>query len=182
MLFSCPLRRPRSRHALVAAAAAAAAAVTVLAAPPASAATGHSVREYQVSPLLSEPCNVQGTSSRYMWYIEQEGRRLRRIDLQTGSILTVNLPPATLPVVNLGLGIPGALSAGPCDMALGGDGQLYFNDQYNNSIGFVDPNSPAGVHEIPLPTPASLPMSIATGAMATCTLRKPWRTRSRKST
>ena len=133
----------------------------------ASASTGqigYSLKEYTVSGVEAEPCNVQGVSSRYMYEIDQEGRALGRMDLQTGQILKIQLPPATLPVVHLGLGIPGALSAGPCDMTVGGDGNLWFNDQYNNSVGYVSPAQPDVVHEISMLTPASLPMSLAVGA------------------
>ena len=125
--------------------------------------SGYSLKEYTVSSVEAEPCNVQGISNRYLWEIDQEGRALGRIDLTTGDILKIQLPPTTLPILDIGLNLPGAASAGPCDIAYAG-GQLWFNDQYNNAIGFIDPNNPTSIHELHLPTAASLPMSLATGA------------------
>ncbi|WP_442943452.1 Vgb family protein [Nocardia sp. NBC_00565] len=125
---------------------------------------GYTLVEYAVTSTLAEPCNVQGISNRYLWEIEQEARVLGRIDLETGNIVKIQLPPVTLPEMNITVELPGLLSAGPCDIALGGDGKLWFNDQYNNSVGWIDPISPDGIHEISLPTPLALPMSLATGA------------------
>jgi virginiamycin B lyase len=159
-------RRSRAIIAVIAASLSICAVITGSAS--ADTGQGYSLTEHTVSSFEAEPCNVQGTSSQYLWEIDQEGRALGRIDLKTGNILKIQMPPVnTLLGINLhlpSLTLPGAASAGPCDMALGGDGNLWVNDQYNNAIGWINPAAPDSVHELSLPTPAALPMSLATGA------------------
>nr|WP_160103001.1 hypothetical protein [Rhodococcus sp. T7] len=48
-------------------------------------------------------------------------------------------------------------------MAYGSDGNLWFNHQMANSVGYIETQAPYRMHEIPLPVPASIPMSLQAG-------------------
>lgn len=135
------------------------------AAPTASAGTAPPVTEVTIGSDLTQVCNVTAAPDGSLWFIEAGTRRLGRLDLRTGVIRKFDLPPTTVtPALPAGINLPGALPIDPCDMAIPGDGNLYFNDQYNNAIGYISLTAPQTVHEIPLPTPASVPMSLAVGA------------------
>jgi virginiamycin B lyase len=132
---------------------------------PSAASASAPVTEITVSSPLAQPCNVQAAPDGSQWFIEHGARRLGRIDLHTGVIVTVDLPNVTVvPHLPVAVQLPGAFPIGPCDMTVPGDGNLWFNDQYNNAVGYLSLRPPYVVHEIVLPTPYSVPMSMATGA------------------
>ncbi|MEX5635359.1 hypothetical protein [Parafrankia sp. FMc2] len=139
--------------------------VATTTATPAVARDGYDLTEITVASPISQPCNVETAPDGSLWYVEMATRRLGRIDLVTGHIQKFDLPPATIiPVLNLPVPLPGVFPIGPCDMAVGSDGNLWFNDPERNTIGYISMTAPYGIHEITLPTLASVPMSLATGA------------------
>ena len=131
-----------------------------------------SLTESTVSRTVDEPCNVLSAPDGALWMVTQVGRTVTRFDPKTGARQTVALPPDPTPAAQRyqdnvnqiqATGVP--QSMGPCDMTIGGDGNLWVNDPLTNSVGYIGLRSaPYVLHEIPLPTPNALPVSLAAGA------------------
>jgi virginiamycin B lyase len=131
---------------------------------PASAASTP-VTEITIGSSLTQVCQLQPAPDGSLWFVESQTRRLGRLDLKTGVIQKFDLPPVTVtPVLPAGIQLPGAVPIGPCDATIPGDGNLWFTDQYNNAVGYISLTPPYAMKEIALPTPDSVPMSLATGA------------------
>ncbi len=141
----------------------------------ATAATGASaepgdeswrIQEIQTSmPLVDQPCNVEPGPDGAMWFIEHGANRIGRIDLESGDIKKFDLPTKiNLPYVGDVLPTPSPFSQGPCDINFADDGNLWFNHQLANQVGFMKPEPPYDMTMIDLPTPASIPMSLDRGA------------------
>lgn len=133
--------------------------------PPATADSHYSLKEVTVASPLAQPCNVESAPDGSLWFIEHATRRLGRINVDTGAIRKFNLPPTLIvPVLGSDITLPGVFPIGPCDMTIPGDGNLWYNDQYRNTIGYISLSPPYTMHEVSLLTPASVPMSLNTGA------------------
>lgn len=123
--------------------------------------------EYVVSDPSSQPCNVTDTPDGALWVNLHQANQLARLDPITGEVAKFTLQGKT-PIPGIGeigpLPGPPIPSIGTCDMAYGSDGNLWFNHQVANTVGYIETQYPYRMREFQLPTPASIPMSLQAGA------------------
>jgi virginiamycin B lyase len=141
------------------------AAAVVALALPAGAQAGYTLQEIQVSSPVGQPCNLEPAPDGSLWYIQHGDSKLGRIDLKTGNIQKFSLPrKVTVPFLGGVTPYPSPFALGPCDLTFARDGNLWFNHQAANSVGYIEPTPPYRIREISLPSAGSVPMSLASGA------------------
>lgn len=93
-----------------------------------------------VSAALNEPCALALDGKGFLYIADQSNNRVRRVDLQAGTISTI---AGTGEAAYSGDGGPAreATLAGPSGLAMGPDGALYIADTFNGRIRRVDPES-----------------------------------------
>lgn len=141
---------------------------------PSAALADIRMEEIQLSGANDGLCNLHSTdhlnapeTGNALWFIEAKGRRIGRLDLNTRLVQKFDLPKVepvgyTTKTMNI---IPGSdADQGPCDLVLADDGNLWFNDQASNSVGFIQTKAPNKIKLIQLPTPKSFPMAMQMGA------------------
>jgi virginiamycin B lyase len=83
-----------------------------------------------------------------VWFTEQNGHRIGRLDPRAGVITEYPTPTA---------------NSGPVGITVGPDNNIWFTEAFANKIGMFDPKDPTRIMEFRIPTVVSAPLWIASG-------------------
>ncbi|HEY0543961.1 MAG TPA: hypothetical protein VGC91_01090 [Pyrinomonadaceae bacterium] len=109
---------------------------------------GMTVRQFTVPTADSYPEGIMVAPDGMVWFTEQNGHRIGRLDPLAGTITEYPTP---------------TVNSGPVGITLGPDNNIWFTEAFANKIGMFDPKDPAKMMEFGIPTAVSAPLYITSG-------------------
>jgi virginiamycin B lyase len=122
--------------------------ITQIVSPGGAAADKVMARDFAVPTADSYPEGILVAPDGMVWFTEQNGHRIGRLDVLAGTITEYPTP---------------TLNSGPVGITIGPDNNIWFTEAYAGKIGMLDPKAPDKMAEFIIPTAVSAPLYITSG-------------------
>ena len=101
-----------------------------------------SLKQFPIPTSNSFPVGIAIAADGSVWFTEQQGHQIGRLDPKSGKIVEYKTPTP---------------NSGPVGITVGSDGAIWFTEAFANKIGRLDPANPDAIEEFPIPSPVSAP-------------------------
>ena len=106
------------------------------------------LKQFPIPTPNSFPVGIAVAADGGVWFTEQHGHQIGRLDPKTGKIVEYKTPTP---------------NSGPVGITVGSDGAIWFTEAFANKIGRLDPANPEDIAEFTIPSPVSAPIYITNG-------------------